>query len=80
MTSAHYVITLPKTVNQKLKQKAERKGFRDIKDYIQDLLHHHAFHQGGRPRASSFDSITDKFAAHTKESRKRMLMIRRMDI
>lgn len=79
MTDERYVITLDNELAQKLKQKAKHKGFSDLKDYIYDVLQHHAYSKGGRPKGTSFDTLAEKFAQHTKESRKRLRVLRRIE-
>lgn len=80
MTSERFLITLNKSAMQKLKQKARRRGFEDIREYVSHLIYHHLYHSGGRPKKVLFDVIADKFASHTKESRKRLNMIKRMGV
>jgi len=80
MADERYVITLGKELAQKLRQKAKRKGFKDLKDYIYDILQHHAYFKGGRPKGTSFDTLAEKFAQHTKESKKRLRVLRRIEV
>ena len=76
MAVERYLITLDKNLAIKLKQKARRRGFEDVREYITHLVYHHIYHGGGRPRTLVFDTIAEKFAAHTKESRKRLRTVR----
>jgi hypothetical protein len=80
LVSQRYVISLNQTLANRLQQKARAKGFVNVEDYIMDVLHHHAFSHSGRPRTVSFDHLAEKFAQHTKQSRKRLLMLRRMGV
>ncbi len=80
MASERFLVTLNKSAAQKLQQKARRRGFDDVREYVSHLIYHHLHHSGGRPKKIFFDPLAEKFASHTKESRKRLAMIKRMEV
>ncbi len=75
MISERITLAFEDQFYKKLKQKAKKQGFKDIKDYIYDVLQHRVYYQKRRGRGvkMSYDEIVmNKISKPTAESKKRI--------
>ncbi|MBI2632013.1 hypothetical protein HYW75_03345 [Candidatus Pacearchaeota archaeon] len=67
----------------KIKQKAKKQGFRNVRDYIYDVLQHRVYYQKrlGRGTKMSYDEmVMNKIAKPTSESRKRIAWAKKVGL
>ena len=74
MTTKQVVLTLDSSFFEALKKKSVQNGFKNLQQYVCDVLHHTTYgkkHAGGRSRRKDPESeYLDKFSQPTKETYK----------
>ncbi|MEK6934122.1 MAG: hypothetical protein AABW75_04575 [Nanoarchaeota archaeon] len=83
MVAERITLAFEEPFYKKIKLKAKKQGFKDIRDYIYDVLQHRVYYQKRRGRGvkMSYDEmVMNKIAKPTAESRKRIAWAKKVGL